>query len=173
MFPQIPPRLPPAITKSHDVAEVVMARDMQEHDPSGPVALAWQWALTGQGPTPITLMDWNTGLPSRQDMAWQIECPDEWRGQVPWDEIRAARSVLWWLTSDHIKLISRLVRLLGTQLDPDRLTGGGLTHPPLAGQRLDQHEPEPGFLKPGPCAWPGRPRVPVGHLDPQPGPGGL
>jgi hypothetical protein len=27
--------------------------------------------------------------------------PDEWRGQVPWDEISAARSVLWWLTSGH------------------------------------------------------------------------
>lgn len=78
-----------------------MARDMQEHDPSGPVALTWQWALTGQGPAPIALMDWNTGPPSRQDIEWQIECPDEWRGQVPWDEIHAARSVLWWLSSDR------------------------------------------------------------------------
>ena len=99
MFPQIPAKLPPAITKSHDVTEVVMARDMQEHDPSGPVALAWQWALTGQSPTPITLMGWNTGPPSSQDIEWQIECPDEWQGRVPWDQIRAARGVLWWLTS--------------------------------------------------------------------------
>jgi hypothetical protein len=99
MFPQIPAKLPPAITKSHDVADFIMSRDMQEHDPAGPVALAWRWALTGQGPTPITLMDWDTGPPSRLDMQWQIECPDEWQGRIPWDEIRAARGVLWWLTS--------------------------------------------------------------------------
>jgi hypothetical protein len=55
MFPQIPAKLPPAITKSHDVAEFIMSRDMQDHDPAGPVALAWGWALTGQGLTPITL----------------------------------------------------------------------------------------------------------------------
>jgi hypothetical protein len=101
MFAQIPAKLAPAIAKGYDVAEFIMSRDMEEHDPSGPAAHAWQWALTGQGPTPITLMDWSTGPPSRQDMAWQIECPGEWRGQVPWDEIRAARSVLWWLTSGH------------------------------------------------------------------------
>jgi hypothetical protein len=83
MFPQIPAKLPPAITKSHDVAEVVKARDMQEHDPSGPVALAWQWALTGQGPTPITLMDWNTGPPSRQDIEWQSNAPTNGTDRFP------------------------------------------------------------------------------------------
>jgi hypothetical protein len=99
MFPQIPAKLPPAITKGHDVAEFVMFRDMTEHDPHGPVALAWRWALTGEGPTPITLTDWDKGPPTRQDLEWQIECPDEWQGRATWDEIRAARSVLWWLTS--------------------------------------------------------------------------
>jgi hypothetical protein len=99
MFPQIPARLPPAITKSREVAELIMSRDIEQHGVSGPVALAWRWALTGEGPTPITLMDWNIGPPSHQDMEWQIECPDEWNGRVPSDEIRAARGVLWWLTS--------------------------------------------------------------------------
>lgn len=99
MHPQFPAELPPAITKSRDVAEFIMSSDIEEHGPSGPVALAWRWALTGQGPTPIALMDWTMGPPSRQDVQWQIECPDEWGGRVPWDEIRAARSVLWWLTS--------------------------------------------------------------------------
>lgn len=99
MFLQIPAKLPPAITKSHDVAEFIMSRDIEEHGVSGPVTLAWQWALTGEGPTPITLMDWNADPPSRQGIQRQIECPDEWRGQVPWDEIRAARGVLWWLIS--------------------------------------------------------------------------
>jgi hypothetical protein len=61
MFPQIPAKLPPAITKSHDVAEFIMSRDRHEHDPAEPVTLAWRWALTGQGPPPITLMHWNTG----------------------------------------------------------------------------------------------------------------
>src|SRR5207344_2670786 len=82
MFPQIPAKLPLAVTKSHDVAELIMSRDMAEHDPSGPVALAWRWALTGEGPTPITLMEWDKGPPTRQDMEWQIECPDEWQGQA-------------------------------------------------------------------------------------------
>jgi len=100
MFPQVPAKLPPAITKGHDVAEFIMSRDMSEHDPSGPVALAWRWVLTGEGPTPITLIDWHKGPPTRQDIQWQIDCPDEWRGRVPCDEIRAARSRLWWLTSN-------------------------------------------------------------------------
>jgi hypothetical protein len=99
MFPQVPAKLPPAITKSRDVAELIMSRDMAEHDATGPVALAWRWALTGEGPTPITLMDWDKGPPTRQDMEWQIECPDEWQGRATWDDVRAARSVLWWLTS--------------------------------------------------------------------------
>jgi hypothetical protein len=99
MFPQIPAKLPAAITKSRDLTEFIMSKHMESYSSHGPVALAWRWALTGEGSTPITLTDWHKGPPTRQDMDWQIDCPDEWRGRVPWDEVRAARGVLWWLTS--------------------------------------------------------------------------
>jgi hypothetical protein len=118
MFPQIPAKLPPAITKSRDVAELIMSRDMAEHDATGPVALAWRWALTGEGPTPITLRDWDKGPPTRQDMEWQIECPDEWQGRATWDDVRAARSVLWWLTSNP-----------GDEIPPDLIPSSRLPQP--------------------------------------------
>src|SRR4029450_13868753 len=118
MFPQIPAKLPPAITKSRDVAELIMSRDMAEHDATGAVALAWRWALTGEGPTPITLRDWDKGPPTRRDMEWQIECPDEWQGRATWDDARAARSVLWGLTSNP-----------GYEIPPDLIPSSRLPQP--------------------------------------------
>ena len=49
---QIPSTLPPAITISRDTAVVCLAADLDDYGASGPVALAWRWALTGNSPTP-------------------------------------------------------------------------------------------------------------------------
>ena len=91
MFSAGPAKLLAAITKSRDMSEFIMSKHMESYSSRGPVALAWQWALTGRGP--ITVMDWHKGPPTRQDIEWQIDCPDEWRGRAPWDEVRAARGV--------------------------------------------------------------------------------
>jgi hypothetical protein len=35
MFPQIPAKLPPAITKDHDVAEFIMSKHMESYSSRG------------------------------------------------------------------------------------------------------------------------------------------
>jgi hypothetical protein len=99
---QFPETLPPAITVSHEVAELVLAEDMERYGETGPVAVAWQWALTGQGPTPIALQPWHLGLPDHDTLLDESRWPygDAWRGKVPATEIRRARFLLWWLTAD-------------------------------------------------------------------------
>jgi hypothetical protein len=47
---QIPGNLPPAITISRETAVACLADDLADYGATGPVALAWQWALTGNGP---------------------------------------------------------------------------------------------------------------------------
>lgn len=70
---------------------------------------AWRRALAWEGPSPTTLMAWYGVPPSRQDMGCQIECPDEWQGQVTSDEIGTARGVLWFLvTEPEYKIPSHL-----------------------------------------------------------------
>jgi hypothetical protein len=66
---RLPAILPPAITVSREVAEMCMSDYLAAYGPSGPAALAWQWALTGQGPTPVSLREWQAGfvtLPGRR-----------------------------------------------------------------------------------------------------------
>ena len=55
---QIPGTLPPAITIRRETAVARLADDLEDYGTTGPVALAWQWALTGNGPTPIALQVW-------------------------------------------------------------------------------------------------------------------
>ena len=55
-----------------------MGQDMKEFPPTGPVALAWRWALTGEGPTPISLMKWTKGPPSRESMLFESRCLHHW-----------------------------------------------------------------------------------------------
>jgi hypothetical protein len=49
---QIPGTLPPAITISRETTVACLADDLADYGTTGPVALAWQWALTGNGPHP-------------------------------------------------------------------------------------------------------------------------
>jgi hypothetical protein len=53
---QIPATLPPAITVSREVAQLCLADDLVAYGAAGPAALAWRWALTGEGP--------NSGVPA-------------------------------------------------------------------------------------------------------------
>jgi hypothetical protein len=97
----IPAALPPEITVSRDLVEFSLADDLETYGPSGPVALAWQWALTGEGPTPVSRRDWQQGAPDHATLLDESRWPygDGWAGQVTGDEIQRARFLLWWLTA--------------------------------------------------------------------------
>ncbi len=98
---QIPQTLPPAITISRQTAVACLASDLENYDSSGPVALAWQWALTGKGPTPIALQTWNQGPPSHSMLLDESRWPytSRWQGHASWEELQHARFLLWWLTA--------------------------------------------------------------------------
>ena len=98
---QIPSALPPAITISRETAVACLADDLADYGTTGPVALAWQWALTGTGPTPIALEEWAKGPPSREMLLDESIWPyaDGWQGRASWEELQHARFLLWWLTA--------------------------------------------------------------------------
>jgi hypothetical protein len=51
-------------TVSREVAASCLAENLETYGTSGPAALAWRWALTGQGPTPVSLRGWHEGRPT-------------------------------------------------------------------------------------------------------------
>jgi hypothetical protein len=99
---RLPAILPPAITVSREVAEMCMSDDRAAYGPSGPAALAWRWALTGQGPTPVSLREWHAGPPDHDTLLDESRWPysDGWGGRAARAEIDKARFLLWWLTAD-------------------------------------------------------------------------
>lgn len=98
---KIPQTLPPAITVSRELVEFCLSEDLAEYGTIGPAALAWQWALTGQGPTPVALREWEQGPPDRAMMLDEGRWPygDGWGGRAARAEIEKARFLLWWLTA--------------------------------------------------------------------------
>ncbi len=55
---QISGTLPPAITISRDTAVACLAEDLADYGTTGPVALAGNGALTGNGLTPVARAEW-------------------------------------------------------------------------------------------------------------------
>ena len=98
---QIPGTLPPAITISRETAVACLTDDLADYSTTGPVALAWQWALTGNGPTPIAREEWTKAPPSREMLLDESNWPyaDGWQGRASWQELQHARFLLWWLTA--------------------------------------------------------------------------
>ena len=99
---QIPAIMPAAITISREVAELGLAEDLAAYGTSGPTALAWQWAFTGQGPTPVSLREWHAGPPDHETLLDESRWPygDGWSRRAARAEIDRARFLLWWLTAD-------------------------------------------------------------------------
>ena len=98
---QIPATLPPAITVSREVAQLCLADDLAACGATGPAALAWRWALTGEGPTPVSLRQWHRGPPDHDMLLDESRWPygDGWGGRAAQAEIDKARFLLWWLTA--------------------------------------------------------------------------
>ena len=98
---RVPQTLPPAITVSRDLVEFSLSEDLETYGIDGPVALAWQWVLTGEGPTPVSLRKWHQGPPDHDTLLDESRWPygNGWGGRAVRPEIEKARFLLWWLTA--------------------------------------------------------------------------
>ena len=64
----LPDQLSPAIVRPRPHVEAVLAQSLHEMGPRGRTALAWQWALTGTRPSPVTLSLAPGSPPSREEI---------------------------------------------------------------------------------------------------------
>ncbi len=51
---QIPGPLPATVTRPRPLVEAVMDQSLREQGPHSRTAQAWQWIITGQGPSPVS-----------------------------------------------------------------------------------------------------------------------
>ena len=52
---RVPEQLPAAVIRPRQQVEAVLAQSLSEVGTEGRAALAWEWALTGTRPSPVTL----------------------------------------------------------------------------------------------------------------------
>src|ERR1700735_1048967 len=102
----VPAHLPPAITRARWLVESVLAQSLRETGTNGRTALAWQWALTGTRPSPVTLQTAPGRAPSREEILAEASAPPEGSTAPPGvptdfcDQLREVRGVLAWLAGD-------------------------------------------------------------------------
>lgn len=112
----IPDPLPATIARPRPLIEAVMSQSLREQGTDGRTAAAWRWALTGAGPSPVSLSPGGGGAPSSDDVTAEArhdtdppEC-----GWPPWKyaydpdpDRQQGRRVLRWLTgaADAIPLL--------------------------------------------------------------------
>jgi hypothetical protein len=100
---RVPDPLPPAITRPRQLVKAVLAQSLHETGTQGRTALAWEWALTGTQPSPVTLTTAPGRPPTREQILAEAEAEPEGataRPGVPTDycdQLREVRSVLAWL----------------------------------------------------------------------------
>jgi hypothetical protein len=103
---RVPDPLPPAITRSRQHVEAVLAQSLLETGHEGRAALAWAWALTGTRPSPVTLSVAKGSPPARDEITAEASAPPEGSTAPPGvptdfcDQLREARHILRWLTGD-------------------------------------------------------------------------
>jgi hypothetical protein len=95
----LPDTMPAAIMVERQTAQFFLERNLAEWGNDGPVAMAWRWALTGQGPRPICGASWSGRLPTREDLVSETRMDSGWGYLATWKEVTAAKFVLWWLTA--------------------------------------------------------------------------
>jgi len=109
---QLPDQLSQAIVRPRKHVQAVLAQSLVETGPDGRAALAWDWALTGTRPSPVTLTLAPGRPPSREDILAEAQSEPEGSrapAGVPADfrdQLRETRAVLTWLVggSDEIPL---------------------------------------------------------------------
>lgn len=94
---EVPDVMPAAITVDRQAATYFLRRNLTEWGDDGPVALAWQWALIGEGPRPICGEPWPDRLPTAVDLESETWMESGWSYLATYEEVTAARFVLWWL----------------------------------------------------------------------------
>jgi hypothetical protein len=107
---QLPDQLSQAIVRPREHVQAVLAQSLAETGPDGRAALAWDWALTGARPSPVTLTLASGRPPSREDILAEAQSEPEGSrapAGVPadfHDELRETRAILSWLVggSDEI-----------------------------------------------------------------------
>lgn len=105
----VPEVLPGAIARSRALVEAVLAESLAETGADGPVALAWEWGLTGSRPSPITLSLPVGRPPSREEILAEADADPEIRSgslgePTAGDQVWQAALILRWLAgaSDEI-----------------------------------------------------------------------
>ena len=99
----VPEQLSPAIVRPRRHVEAVLAQSLREVGSVGRAALAWQWALTGTRPSPITLSLAPGKPPSREYILAEAAAEPEGSTAPPGvpsdfcDQLRETRAVLAWL----------------------------------------------------------------------------
>jgi hypothetical protein len=99
----LPDQLSPAIVRPRPHVEAVLAQSLREMGPRGRTALAWQWALTGTRPSPVTLSLAPGCPPSREEILAEAAAEPEGSTAPPGvpadfrDQFRETRAVLAWL----------------------------------------------------------------------------
>ena len=108
----VPDQLSPAIVRPRAHVQAVLTQSLAETGPDGRAALAWDWALTGARPSPVTLTLATGRPPSREDILTEAQAEPEGSrapAGVPADfrdQLREIRAILAWLVggSDEIPL---------------------------------------------------------------------
>jgi len=102
---RLPEQVPPAITRPRHLIKAVVTQSLLEMGTDGRTALAWNWALTGTRPSPVTLSLPPGHPPSREEILAEADAqPEDSTAlrSVPsdyCDELGEARRVLAWLAA--------------------------------------------------------------------------
>jgi hypothetical protein len=100
---RLPGQVPLAITRPRHLIEAVLSQSRLEMGADGRTALAWDWALTGTRPSPVTLSSPAGHPPSSEEIHAEASAPAEGSTAPPGvpsdycDELGEARRVLAWL----------------------------------------------------------------------------
>lgn len=106
------PRRRQAVVRAPELVAAVRAQSLLELGPDGRASLAWQWALTGTRPAPISLAAAPGSPPPRAEILAEARAPAQTGTVVPGipgdyqDQVGDARRILAWLAglSDEIPL---------------------------------------------------------------------
>lgn len=100
----IPAELPEAICRPRHHVIAVRAQSLHELGIDGRAALAWDWALTGNGPSPVRLAAAPGRPPTRDEILAEADAPPEGSTAPPGvptdycDQLAETRRVLEWLS---------------------------------------------------------------------------
>src|SRR6266851_3460504 len=73
----VPDQMPPAVTRPRQLVDAVLAQSLSEASINGRAALAWEWALTGTRPSPVTLSLPPGHPPSREEILAEADAEPE------------------------------------------------------------------------------------------------